>query len=107
YLENERFGLIGSIEGAIADGRVRVFSINSINNQAWMDRELPIPEKARRQNLYSLYIEQEVVPYIRHVSHTDHFPLATTTSPSPPPARASPPSPPPTPSSAGPTSSTR
>jgi len=34
YLENERFGLVGSIGGAIAEGRVRVFSINSINNQA-------------------------------------------------------------------------
>ena len=78
YLENERFGLVGSIAGAIAEGRVRVFSINSINNQAWMDDGLPIPEKARRQNLYSLYIEQEVVPYIRHVCQSADIRIATT-----------------------------
>lgn len=77
YLENERFGLIGSVAGALDAGRVRIFSINSINNQAWMDRGLPIPEKARRQNLYSLYIEQEVVPYIRNVCQTADLRIAT------------------------------
>jgi esterase/lipase superfamily enzyme len=34
YLEDERFGLIGAISHQIAAGRVRVFSINSINQQA-------------------------------------------------------------------------
>ncbi|HEX6864621.1 MAG TPA: alpha/beta hydrolase-fold protein, partial [Thermoanaerobaculia bacterium] len=65
FLENERFGLIGAITPAIEAGRVRVFSIDSINNQSWMDRGLPVPEQARRQALYSRYIEDEVVPYIR------------------------------------------
>ena len=65
FLENERFGLVGAIEPIIEAGRVRLFSINSINNQSWMDRGLPVPEKARRQALYSRYIEDEVVPYIR------------------------------------------
>jgi len=77
YLENERFGLIGAVAGALDAGRVRVFSINSINNQAWMDHGLPIPEKARRQNLYAQYIEQEVVPYIRNVCQTGDIRVAT------------------------------
>ena len=66
FLENERFKLVGAVAPAIEAGRVRVFSINSINNQSWMDRGLPIPEKARRQALYSKYVEEEVVPYIRN-----------------------------------------
>ena len=70
YLENERFFLIQSIEPAIRAGRVRVFSINSINSQAWMDRGLPVAEQARRQALYARYVEEEVVPYIRHVCQT-------------------------------------
>jgi esterase/lipase superfamily enzyme len=77
FLENERFELIGAIAGAIAAGRVRVFSINSINNQAWMDRGLPVAEQARRQNLYSLYLEREVVPYIRGVCRTADIRIAT------------------------------
>ncbi len=66
FLENERFFLIKAIEPALLAGRLRVFSIESINRLAWMDRKLPVQEQARRQALYSRYIEDEVVPYIRH-----------------------------------------
>jgi esterase/lipase superfamily enzyme len=66
FLENERFFLIKAIEPLIAAGRVRVFSIDSINRMAWMDRSLPVREQARRQMLYAHYIEEELVPYIRH-----------------------------------------
>src|SRR5689334_3352859 len=65
FLENERFFLVKAVEPAILAGRVRVFSINSINSQAWMDKNVPVPEQARRQALYAQYVEQEVVPYIR------------------------------------------
>jgi len=67
FLENERFFLIKSIEPAILAGRVRVFSIESINRLAWMNPALPVPEKVRRQALYARYIEGEVVPFIRSV----------------------------------------
>jgi esterase/lipase superfamily enzyme len=65
FLENERFFLIKSVERFIFEGRVQVFSIDSINRHAWMNRHVPVPEAARRQNLYSGYIEEEVVPHIR------------------------------------------
>jgi esterase/lipase superfamily enzyme len=65
FLEYERFGLVGAIAPAIEAGRVRVFSINSINSQSWMDRNLSVPEQARRQALFSRYVEEEVAPYIR------------------------------------------
>ena len=67
FLENERFWLIKAIEPLLMQGRIRVFSIDSINKLAWMDRSLPVPEAGRRQALYSRYIEDKVVPYIRHV----------------------------------------
>ena len=66
FLENERFFLVKAVEPAILAGRVRVFSIDSINRLAWMDSTLPVREQARRQALYARYIEDEVVPYIRH-----------------------------------------
>jgi esterase/lipase superfamily enzyme len=67
FLENERFLLIKAIEPHIWAGRVRVFSIDSINKHTWMSRSTPVPEKARRQALYAAYIEEEVVPHIRRV----------------------------------------
>ena len=65
FLENERFYLIKAIEPHIFAGKVQVWSIDSINKHAWMNRNVPVPEAARRQNLYSGYVEEEVVPHIR------------------------------------------
>jgi esterase/lipase superfamily enzyme len=67
FLENERFWLIKAIEPYIFQGRVRVFSIDSINRHSWMNDDVPVPEAARRQALYSRYVEEEVVPHIRRV----------------------------------------
>jgi len=65
YLEHERFYLIKSLEPLIRAGKLTVFSIGSINRMAWMDSGLPVQEQARRQALFSSYVEQEVVPHIR------------------------------------------
>ncbi|HEV8268752.1 MAG TPA: alpha/beta hydrolase-fold protein, partial [Thermoanaerobaculia bacterium] len=78
FLENERFFLVKSVEPAIMAGRVRVFSIDSINRIAWMDKNLPVHEQARRQALYAQYVEQEVVPYIRGVVGRGDARIATT-----------------------------
>ena len=66
FLENERFYLIKSIEPLIFQGKVQVFSIDSINKYSWMSEDVPVHEQARRQALYSAYVEEEVVPFIRN-----------------------------------------
>jgi esterase/lipase superfamily enzyme len=78
FLENERFFLIKAIEPAILAGHARVFSIDRINRLAWMDSKIPVPEQARRQALYARYIEDEIVPYIRHVCGDSAARIATT-----------------------------
>src|SRR5688500_19707691 len=78
YLENERFFLVKAVEPAIMAGRIRLFSIDSINAHAWMDRSLPVREQARRQALYSGYVEEEVVPYIRNAVGNPSERIATT-----------------------------
>ncbi len=67
FLENERFFLVKAIEKYIFEGRVQVFSIDSINKHAWMNSRIPVHEAARRQALYSGYVEEEVIPHIRRV----------------------------------------
>jgi esterase/lipase superfamily enzyme len=78
FLENERFYLVKAVEPAIFAGRIRVFSIDSINKHAWMDKNTPVPEQARRQALYARYVEDEVVPYIRAVCGNGGVRVATT-----------------------------
>jgi esterase/lipase superfamily enzyme len=77
FLENEHFFLVKAIELAILAGRVRLFAIDSINRHAWMNDRVPIPEKARRQNLYARYVEDEVVPFIRALVEDDEARIGT------------------------------
>lgn len=65
FLETERMGLIQAVAHHLFAGRVQIFGINSINPWAWMNHGMPIHHKARNQALFSEYVEQEVVPYIR------------------------------------------
>lgn len=66
YLEYERFYLIDSIRHLVDSGRIRVFSINSINSESWLNHEIPPRQKAVRHQQYNNYIETEVVPYMRN-----------------------------------------
>ncbi|MBL8717459.1 MAG: prolyl oligopeptidase family serine peptidase [Myxococcales bacterium] len=77
FLENERFFLIKAIEPLIFAGRVQVFSIDSINRHAWMNRHVPVLEQARRQALYSGYVEEEVAPHIRRCLGDPYARIAT------------------------------
>lgn len=40
YLEYERFQLIDALAPFIDSGKVKVFSINSINNESWLNNRL-------------------------------------------------------------------
>lgn len=64
FLEYERFQLIDSIAGFIDGGALKVFSINSINNESWLNNEIRPTEKAARQEDYNKYIVEEVIPFI-------------------------------------------
>ncbi len=64
YLEYERFYLIDSISEYINNGTLKVFSINSINNETWMNKDLEPSEKAKQHDRYNKYVIDEVVPFI-------------------------------------------
>ncbi len=64
YLEYERFHVIDSITGFIEAGKVKVFSINSINREGWLKRDLHPAQRAERQAAYNAYLTDEIAPYI-------------------------------------------
>lgn len=65
YLEYERFQLIDAIAPVIESGKVKVFSINSINLQSWMNKQMEGAHKAIRQNQWNQYVFEEVIPFIK------------------------------------------
>ena len=77
YLEYERFQLLDALAPAIDAGKVKVFSINSINSEAWLNNRMHPRHKAIRHQQFNAYVENEVVPFIRmHTS--DETPIITT-----------------------------
>jgi len=76
YLEYERFQLIEKIAPFIEAGRVKVFSINSINTESWMNNHMDPLHKAIRHNQFNDYVYNEVIPFVR--THTsDDTPIIT------------------------------
>jgi esterase/lipase superfamily enzyme len=70
YLEYERFQLIDSISHFIDNGTVKVFSINSINNESWMNDHVDAKTKIARHRQFNEYVYEEVVPFIK--THTSN-----------------------------------
>src|SRR5882757_1165670 len=68
YLEYERFQLIDSLAPYIDAGKIKVFSINSINNESWLNNNMPGEHKGIRHNQFNQYVFNEVIPFIK--THT-------------------------------------
>lgn len=71
FLEYERFHLISSIQPLIEAGKVKVFSINSINSEAWLNNRMHPRHKAIRHQQFNSYVEHEVIPFIRTHTNSD------------------------------------
>jgi esterase/lipase superfamily enzyme len=65
YLEYERFQLMETLAPYINSGKVKVFSINSINNESWLNKEMAGEHQAIRHNQFNEYVFNEVVPFIK------------------------------------------
>jgi esterase/lipase superfamily enzyme len=68
FLEYERFYLVDSIRHLIEAGRLRVYSINSVNRYALMNDNAPPWVKGELLSRYDRYVTDEVLPLIRHES---------------------------------------
>lgn len=71
YLEYERFQLMDCLAPYINSGKVKIFSINSINNESWLNNEMQGAHKAIRQNQFNEYVYNEVIPFIKNSCSTE------------------------------------
>lgn len=65
YLEYERFELINSLTPFVEGGKVKIFSINSINMESWMNDQMNPRDKSIRHQHFNDYVFNEVVPFIK------------------------------------------
>lgn len=71
YLEYERFQLIDSLASFINGGKLKIFSINSINTESWMNDYLSPQEKMARHRQFNNYVYDEVIPFIKNYTSSD------------------------------------
>ncbi len=72
FLEYERFLLIDAIAHHIDAGRVRVYSVNSVNRQSLMNDQASPPVKIELLKRYDSYLINEVLPLIRQDTGNPH-----------------------------------
>jgi esterase/lipase superfamily enzyme len=65
FYEYEDFKMIDAISGFIEDGKVKVFTVDSLDNQTWANWNAHPADRARSHEDYDRYITQEVTPFIR------------------------------------------
>ena len=65
YLEYERFYLVDAIKSFIEEGKLRAYSINSVNRYSLLNEKMPPHLKAELLTRYDRYITDEVLPLIR------------------------------------------
>jgi esterase/lipase superfamily enzyme len=71
YLEYERFQLIDSMASHINNGKIKVFSINGINKESWLNNEMLPEHKGIRHNQFNKYVFEEVIPFVKNATSSE------------------------------------
>lgn len=66
FFEFEDFRMLDAISAFINEGRVKVFTIDSIDNQTWLNHNALPEHRAARHEDYDRYVIKEVIPFIHH-----------------------------------------
>jgi esterase/lipase superfamily enzyme len=70
--------MIDAISQFIDSGKVKVFTIDSIDNQSWANWGAHPADRARRHEDYDHYVIHEVTPFIhKHCAYSDQKVIAT------------------------------
>jgi esterase/lipase superfamily enzyme len=65
FYEYEDFHMIDAIHEFIDGGKVKLFTVDSVDNQSWANWNAHPSDRARRHEDYDRYIVQEVAPFVR------------------------------------------
>jgi esterase/lipase superfamily enzyme len=78
FFEYEDFGMIEAIKGSIDSGNIKVFTVESMDNQSWANWGAHPADRALRHEDYDRYIVTEVAPFIsQHCSNPADKIIAT------------------------------
>jgi esterase/lipase superfamily enzyme len=77
FYEYEDFGMVEAVRYFIDEGKIQLFTVDSVDNQSWANGNVHPSDRALRHEDYDRYIVQEVAGFIRqHSAYPGKF-LAT------------------------------
>ncbi|MEC8424956.1 MAG: alpha/beta hydrolase-fold protein [Myxococcota bacterium] len=65
-LDYERFLLIDALEPMLESGRIKVYAVESVTGESWMNSEAPPWHRSWMQKRFDEYVEHELLPFIEH-----------------------------------------
>jgi len=69
----EAFGMVEATADLIEAGHLIVIAIDGIDWQSWTNQNIPVGDKARRNDDYHRYVVEEVVPFARAEGRSDNL----------------------------------
>ena len=75
--ELEHQGMIAALGEFIDAGRIKFFSVNSLNSHGFYNKSAPPAYRSHFQAMFDAYIREEVVPFIWEDCKTPGLPIAT------------------------------
>lgn len=78
--EYEGQGMIDALAHHIDAGKVKLFCINSVNNESWYNKQAHPRHRSWLQAQYDAYVAEEVAPFVEHLCQTPGIPITTTGS---------------------------
>ncbi|PKP53652.1 MAG: hypothetical protein CVT92_03495, partial [Bacteroidetes bacterium HGW-Bacteroidetes-1] len=82
FHEAEDYQMIDVLRRFINEGRIKVFTVDSIDNDAWANEGAAVHDRGNRYEQYNRYIMNEVVPFIRNHCNDHEIKIALNGSPS-------------------------
>lgn len=77
FYEYEDFGMIDTCSEFIEAGKIKLFTVDSIDKQSWLNYEIYPDDRAKRYVEYDQYIINEVIPFV-HKHGTSYEKLMVT-----------------------------
>jgi esterase/lipase superfamily enzyme len=77
FFEFEGFGMIEACKEFIESGAIRVYTVDGIDNETWLNKERSVSDIAKHHNAYDAYIVDELVPFVRNHNNYNGGMLAT------------------------------
>ena len=78
FYEYEDFKMVEAVQGFIDAGKIKLFTVDSIDNQSWANQHAHPADRGRRHEDYDRYITREVVPLVHQHCGSDSIKCITT-----------------------------